>query len=97
LGALEAEVQVLRHRRGPCANAHWYGWIKPILSILVGWRSKHPNPLLRTSRAYKVAYARLYQALPDCAHGDGYICGWRSDLLEPMYLKVIGGPAGVAA
>jgi hypothetical protein len=41
------------------------GWpgIKPRLCRLVGWDRPEPHPVLSTSRAYEVAYARLLAAI----------------------------------
>jgi len=96
LADLEA---VARNAHGKCANAVWYGRIKPRLLSLVGWErgvdlqptaypgigpwrsvslseigegiqtfeSKGPA-VLRTMRAYDVAYDFLYSLLPDCDH-----------------------------
>ncbi len=36
------------------------------MTQLVGWGSNHPDPALRTSAAYDVAYQTLYDLLPDC-------------------------------
>jgi hypothetical protein len=58
----------------------WYGYnghrgIKPLLVQIVGWdrRVKSDDPLLHSSRAYRVAYRTLYSLLPNC-NGRGWIC-----------------------
>ena len=66
-------------RRNLCGNAIWYGHgrfpdhrFKDRMSALVSWQrtTAHPDPdtdaLLRTPRAYDVAYAHLYRLLPEC-------------------------------
>lgn len=49
-----------------CANEVWAREIKPRLVELVGWGSNSPYAVLRTSRAYEVAYSWLYEQLPPC-------------------------------
>ncbi len=73
-----------------CANAEWYGWVKPILVMLVGWNSAHPDPMLRTERAYELAYEYLYELLPDCSHDAALSCGWDRAPLPQAYQAVLG-------
>lgn len=73
--ALEADAT----REDFCANAVWHGYgghrgLKPPLAELVGWGAAiYAPPLLKTSRAYDVAYETGCQALPDCKQ-EGLIC-----------------------
>ena len=55
-----------------CANHTWDEWneetgnsFKGRVAELVGYRRKE-HPVLGTSRAYRVAYHTIYDALPDC-------------------------------
>jgi hypothetical protein len=66
-----AAVRDNKRKRGFCANAHWYGYgsrkgmgLKPRMMGLVGWHAQDPR--LRSMEAYRVAYTRIYEALPDC-------------------------------
>jgi len=63
--AYRAEAE---HRRSWCANAVWYGPgnLRSRLMRLVGWCSTHPDPVVRSSRAYEIAYLAIYGLLPDC-------------------------------
>jgi hypothetical protein len=85
LAALEPRLNDLMtearsyHEKRPrrfCANAVWYGYpghqpgLKRRLSDLIGWESGKKG-LLRSSKAYDVAYQALYKALPDCRHPSG--------------------------
>lgn len=68
LSALLAEAGAVKDDGKPksfCANRHWYREFKPRLLNLVGWR-RTDVPGLGTSRAYDVAYAVIYDALPAC-------------------------------
>ena len=54
-----------------CANAAWYGSgggvdYRSQVNRLVGWDAGHPDPTLRSSAAYEVAYSTLYDLLPNC-------------------------------
>jgi hypothetical protein len=56
-----------------CANAVWYGrygneGFKQRLVELVGYSvtRRGGDPRLASSRAYDIAYHKIYQALPDC-------------------------------
>jgi hypothetical protein len=50
-----------------CANDVWYGVLKPELVSLVGWASPNPSGhVLASSKAYSVAYQKIYDALPPC-------------------------------
>lgn len=53
-----------------CANDVWYGHaghpgLKPVLARLVGWNAVGGD-LIRSEKAYDVAYETVYDALPDC-------------------------------
>jgi hypothetical protein len=50
-----------------CANADWYGQLKPSLCELVEWTRKE-HPVLGTGVAYALAYETIYELLPDCSH-----------------------------
>jgi hypothetical protein len=47
-----------------CANLVWARELKPRLVELVGYWAR--NPELRNTRAYEIAYRRIYDALPPC-------------------------------
>ncbi len=64
-------------RKGFCANAVIFSFIKPIVNELVGWHAE--NPALRFSRDYDVVYWHLYHNLPDCNHED-QMCRWNLTL-----------------
>lgn len=51
-----------------CANDVWFArfGLKDQLVRLVGWRSTSPHTFVRSSRAYDVAYGKLYGMLPNC-------------------------------
>ena len=56
-----------------CPNRVWYGrgheaGLKEKLCSLVGHHATESNRRLRTSRAYDVAYRKVYDALPACRH-----------------------------
>lgn len=66
-----------------CANAIWFGYeqyeglgLKERLCDLVGWErvSKQYMGVLGGHEAYDIAYAKIYDALPDCRGGCG--CMW---------------------
>jgi hypothetical protein len=40
--------------------------LRPVLQTLVGWHARQDDPLLRSIKAYDVAYTRCYEALPGC-------------------------------
>jgi hypothetical protein len=62
-----SERERARGKRRYCANAAWYcGGLRARLIALAGWHSRHPEPLMRTSAAYDVAYDAIYNMLPDC-------------------------------
>ncbi len=69
LAALEPRLADLRARarrmRGSrfCVNQVWYTQFKPELVRLVGWLRRSGPDLLRTSRAYDVAYRAIYDEL----------------------------------
>lgn len=78
-GRLVARIPELAHLRREaqktsdadphfCANYVWYrpGGLKERLSQLVGWGVASPDPMVRSSEAYDLAYDILYNALPDC-------------------------------
>lgn len=49
-------------------NGIFYDKIRPKVVKLVGWsqKDKAVNPQLTTSRAYDIAYEKIYNALPNC-------------------------------
>lgn len=49
---------------GVCANQTFYRYFRDPLSRLVGPRAR--NPALRSSEAARIAYKRIYDAIPDC-------------------------------
>ncbi|NLO26616.1 MAG: hypothetical protein GX113_00305 [Actinobacteria bacterium] len=75
LAGLLAEARAVSSKNDPdyCANAVWYGYgqyqhsgLKPRLLQLVGWRACKDDPILRSEKAYDVAYHTICNALPDC-------------------------------
>ena len=77
--AVDARTAANRRRRNWCANAAWYGYgafadapsFRRHLPHVVGWHRApapaHPHDaVLRSEEAYCVAYAHLYERLPDC-------------------------------
>jgi hypothetical protein len=58
-----------------CANTTWYGpgGLKSELYHLVGFEAEKPEAA--TSKAYDVAYQKIYNALPDCSHDELFCCG----------------------
>ena len=73
LADLYAEVQAVQDDPALpsfCANRVWYadGGFKDRLVHLVGWgrRDLPADAVLRSRRAYDVAYERLYEVLPSC-------------------------------
>ena len=68
LQKLLAEIRRIRPKPGRpfCANRHWFELYDWRLDKLVGWHTNHPDPEMRTSRAYDTAFEVLYEALPDC-------------------------------
>jgi hypothetical protein len=50
-----------------CANWIWYRkGLRQRLIRLVGWHSRHADPIVRSQAAYDVAYRAIYEMLPDC-------------------------------
>lgn len=49
-----------------CANHVWYGEYKQEICDLVGWQAKSNNPIIKTSKAYDIAYDKIYAVLPPC-------------------------------
>ncbi len=83
LADLEAQARLAHQMPGPrCTNAVWYGRgngpsMKRRYSELVGWgrpRSAPGPKWLRSSEAYEVGYAFLYDALPCDVGPDGCRC-----------------------
>jgi hypothetical protein len=81
LAELEQDIKghAERNRKTPkyCANAWWYGYphahfegfkgpFVKLVGILV---PEYKHPMLRTSKAYDVAYHHLYSLLPNCRSG----------------------------
>jgi len=68
LGALHREAQEVRDTGGRhfCANKVWYDDFKPRLKLLVGWCRADDVLSLKASESYATAYAKIYNALPDC-------------------------------
>lgn len=71
--ALDGEIKRLyedAHRMtfGPheCASRIWYEEFKPVMFWLVGFGRKTPPKEFCTTDAYEIAYAKIYQALPNC-------------------------------
>jgi hypothetical protein len=73
------------NRRKPsfCANRTWGEWggLREQLSDLVGWAVKRwgGDPRLATSRAYDIAYRKVYDALPDCRN---CVCWGFQDIID---------------
>ena len=79
LARLRREIRAL-HRQplgdNWCAGEAWYGYgawrwsggegFRRRLAALVGTTAERPDPVLRRSKAYDLAYRMLYEALPDC-------------------------------
>ena len=59
-------------RAGWCANEYWYGRLKPLMMLLVGWTAMQEltdhHPVLGTRAAYEVAYDHLESIVPPCRH-----------------------------
>jgi hypothetical protein len=55
-----------RRSRTFCANSVWYRELRPRLVLLVGWGSRHPEPVMRSQEGYDIAYDTIYSLLPDC-------------------------------
>jgi hypothetical protein len=59
-----------KHEPAFCANAAWYGHggrpinFKEQMQHLVGWHAQDPR--LRAQQANRLAYVKLYDALPNC-------------------------------
>jgi hypothetical protein len=55
---------------GFCAHRIWFGpeGLRRRTIGLVGWHAASDNNTLHGSKAYQVAYRKLYDALPDCMH-----------------------------
>jgi hypothetical protein len=65
-GLLTQAQAVTADREDFCANDVWYEHFKPALTSLVGWSARTTDQILRTTGAYDVAYACVYDALPAC-------------------------------
>lgn len=70
---LEQARSVKDDRANPffCANVIWYGrtyqpGLKRELKTLVGWHRLLGPKELQSEEAYSIAYAVLYEQLPDC-------------------------------
>jgi len=46
-----------------CREVWWYRYFKPRLVLIVGYGSRHPDPLMRTEAAYSVAYHGVHELL----------------------------------
>jgi hypothetical protein len=67
--AVQAERRRARQDHHYCANRTWFGRFEDRLNRLVGWERRGPeDPILGTSAAYDVAFAELYELLPNCRH-----------------------------
>ena len=76
LGLANAAAAYEKASRGEdsiCANNRWYGhgpWrgrgLRGQLVSLVGFLSRRPDPRLKTTEAYDLAYRHIYRLLPDC-------------------------------
>ena len=68
LGALYREARAYHKTADDnfCANDIWYGKMKSRFVELVGWTAMKEK--LRNSIDYQIAYAMIYDALPDCRH-----------------------------
>jgi hypothetical protein len=51
-----------------CNTGIWYGYFKPRIVELVGWRSYQATEALRTSQAYEAGYFYILSLLPACSH-----------------------------
>ena len=76
---LRKEIMMEQGRPGYCANSRWYGYgehrgegFKRRFVRLVGRGAERRE--LSSSEAYDAAYHPLYDALPDCQHGNA-TCG----------------------
>lgn len=68
----EAEQYQELDEDGPfCANRIWYGQMRRQMIRLVGHGASHPY--LKSSKAYQVAYDKIYNTLPNCRGCSG-IC-----------------------
>ncbi len=66
-------VRYYRRSSAFCANAAFHGYgrrlgqgLKLPMSALVGCERRNGHPILCTSRAYDIAYDKLYSAIPPC-------------------------------
>jgi hypothetical protein len=78
---------LLREARRPtdlCSLCRWFGhrqgdgWLpglKAAMEQLVGWECSHPDPTVRSSRAYDVAYRMLYDNGVPAQHKPCRVCG----------------------
>ncbi len=63
LGQLLKDVKRARPHNKIKAMHLWYREYKQQMVDLVGMMSKHPDPILHTSRAYNLCYEVLYKAI----------------------------------
>lgn len=69
---LERRIKAIKdNKKKPsfCANWFWYSSpnrFRNHMSDLVGWDAEGDNPILKSSKAYDVAYEHLYSLLPNC-------------------------------
>jgi hypothetical protein len=69
-----AEVRSIKDEGGPyfCKHEAWaVGWkdlpaFKKRIDRLVGWGSRHRDPLMRTCQAWEVVLEMILEALPPC-------------------------------
>lgn len=52
-----------------CHIPVWYREFKPRLLYLVGWDARKDNELLKSRKAYDLAYKTVLNALPGCPKG----------------------------
>lgn len=66
------EIQGVRAGENFCANRIWFEIYKPAIVRRIGWHAPNYAPeILKTVRAYEIAYEKLYSALPDCQNCGG--------------------------
>lgn len=69
---LLCEIQGIRADENFCANGIWFETYKPAIVRRIGWYAPNYAPeILKTERAYEIAYRKLYNALPDCQNCGG--------------------------
>ena len=68
LDELLKEIEAIKDPGGPsfCANDIWYRQYKPRFLKLVGWAAEKDDSVIKTEKAYNLAYKKLYHSLPDC-------------------------------